>query len=474
MKPEIIDLSEDIAFNESIKKLSEINEGRLLKHYIYSFGCQMNVHDSEMLSGILSECGYEETKKPEDADVIMINTCCIRDHAESKTLGLIGTLRELKEKRPWLIIGIAGCMTQQEIFAKKIKAKFPHIDIILGTNCAPQLPGAILKVLTNDEAKKKRTLFRDDNDFSVIENSPINRARSVTSWLTVMYGCNNFCTYCIVPYVRGRERSRQPESILHDARMLAENGTKEITLLGQNVNSYGKELDYPFAKLIREINKIDGLERIRFMTSHPKDISDDLIDCFGECDKLCEHLHLPIQSGSDRILSLMNRHYDLEKYREIVRKLRAVRPDIELSTDIITGFPGETEDDFQRTLDAVEEMQYSFAFSFAYSPRNGTKAAVMEDQIPNAVKKERLNRLIALQNSISAKISAGYIGRTVEILSEGSAANDEEASDKTKQVGRTRTNKKVYFSSDEDTEGKLLDVKINNSVSVTLGGELIK
>ncbi len=475
MSRNIINLAEKSEFIEYIAKVRELNSQRLLYYYIYTFGCQMNVHDSETLAGILSECGYHPTSKPEDADIILINTCCIREHAEQRTLGLLGVLREYKKQREGLVIGILGCMTQQEEFAKKIKSKFSHIDIILGTNCADKLPKSIYKALTEDENKKRRTLFHDDNDVSILENAPIVRQRSTTAWLNVMYGCNNFCTYCIVPYVRGRERSRSPEAILRDVRELVQNGTKEITLLGQNVNSYGKELDYSFAKLIREINKVDGLERIRFMTSHPKDISDELIAAFGECDKLCEHLHLPIQSGSDRILHEMNRHYDYTKYRDIVRKLREVRPDIELSTDIIVGFPGETEEEFQMTLDAVKETRYSFAFMFAYSPRNGTKAAVMENQIANNIKKERLNRLISLQNEISAEISKDYLGKTVEVLSEGYCrADDEDNADTTKQVGRTRTNKKVYFTADNDTDGKMLNVKINNSVSVTLGGEIVE
>ncbi len=473
MKPNIIDLSQDKEFNDSMQMLNALNSGQIKYQYIHTFGCQMNVHDSEMLSGILCECGYHPCNRQEDADIIFLNTCCIRDHAEKKTLGLIGTLKELKRRKPELLIGIAGCMTQQEQFSKYIKSKFPFVDIILGTNCASELPRAILKAINNTESKKRRTLYRDEK-YAVIENSPILRSKSVTSWLTVMYGCNNFCTYCIVPYVRGRERSRTPEAILADARQLAENGTKEITLLGQNVNSYGKELDYSFARLIKEISKVDGIERIRFMTSHPKDISDDLIAAFGDCDKLCEHLHLPLQSGSSRILKAMNRHYDYEKYVNIVKKLKSVRPDIELSTDIIVGFPGETEDDFKATLDAVEEMRYSFAFSFAFSPRPGTKAAEMDGQIPQSLKKERLNMLINRQNEISAEISKQYISKEVEILSEGYVSEDEDCADNTKQVGRTRTNKKVYFNSDDDTSGKLLKAKITNSVSVTLGGEIIE
>ena len=474
MGSNIINLSDNAEFNKAVGELRQINTGIIRHYYIYTFGCQMNVHDSEILSGILSECGFHPSPKAENADVILINTCCIRDHAEQKTLGLLGTLKELKAQNPSLVIGIIGCMTQQLDFAKKIKAKFPYVDIILGTNCADKLPAAVLNAYTVEDSKKRRTLYHDDNDSSIIENAPVMRSRSVTSWLNIMYGCNNFCTYCIVPYVRGRERSRSPEAILREVKELAENSTKEITLLGQNVNSYGKELDYSFARLIREINKVDGIERIRFMTSHPKDISDELISAFGECEKLCEHLHLPLQSGSDKILKDMNRKYDFAKYSEITKKLRQTQPAIEISTDIIVGFPGETDDDFKRTLDAVEEMRFSFAFMFAYSPRNGTKAAAMENQIPNALKKERLNTLIAKQNEISAQISSEYIGKTVEILSEGRVSDeDEDAVDKTKQMGRTRTNKKVYFVGDDDTSGKILHAKINNSVSVTLGGEIV-
>lgn len=474
LKSSIVDLAENKEFNEAVEKIRRINSDTLRYCYVYTFGCQMNVHDSEMLSGILCECGYHPSAKADNADIILINTCCIRDHAEQKTLGLLGTLKELKQKNPSLVIGVLGCMTQQSDFAKKIKAHFPYVDIILGTNCADKLPAAILCALTEQDTKKRRTLYYNDNDNAILENSPVLRTKNVTSFLNIMYGCNNFCTYCIVPYVRGRERSRRPEAILKDIEVLAANGTKEITLLGQNVNSYGKELDYSFARLIREINKIDGIERIRFMTSHPKDISDELIEAFGDCEKLCEHLHLPIQSGSDRILDAMNRRYDYQKYKSIVEKLRQVQPKIELSTDIIVGFPGETDDDFKRTLDVVDEMRFSFAFMFAYSPRKGTRAAEMENQIANSLKKERLNILIARQNEISAAISAEYVGKRVEILSEGFACDDETGiTDKTKQMGRTRTNKKVYFTCKEDTNGKILEAKINNSVSVTLGGELI-
>ncbi len=472
----IIDLARNDEFNRYISKVNLLVGGTKFQ-FVYTFGCQMNVHDSEMIQGILLKCGYAPCDEPDLADIIFINTCCIREHAESKILGLLGTLKELKAKKPELIIGICGCMTQQEEFARKIKGKFHYVDIILGTNCSPRLPQALYNALTEQEAKKRRTLYIDRDGKSICENSPVLRSDSVCSWLTVMYGCNNFCTYCIVPYVRGRERSRDPQKILEDARNLVANGTKEITLLGQNVNSYGKELDYSFAKLIRQMNKIEGLERIRFMTSHPKDISDELIACFGDCEKLCNHLHLPLQSGSNSILCAMNRHYSMEDYREIVRKLRAVRPDIELSTDLIVGFPGETDEDFKATLDAVEEIRYSFAFSFAYSPRNGTKAAEMENQIPNNIKKERLNKLIDLQNKISAEISAEYVGKTAEILCEGAVSRSDEYSaehEGLRQVGKTSTNKKVYFSCDEDMSGKIVTAKITSSVSVTLGGELVK
>lgn len=476
LKKSIIDLSQDEVFCDHIAKLAAINNGADKKQFIYTFGCQMNVHESQQLQGILLQCGYEPCDAQEDADIIFINTCCIREHAESKVLGLLGTLRELKNKKPSLVIGISGCMTQQEAFARRIKGKFHHVDIILGTNCARQLPKALYTALTQQETKLRRSLLLDDKDGGPIcENTPVLRGDDVCSWLTVMYGCNNFCTYCIVPYVRGRERSRSPEAILAEAKKLADNGTKEITLLGQNVNSYGKELGVSFAELIHKVAEIDGLERIRFMTSHPKDISDELIAAFGECKKLSPHLHLPLQAGSDRVLSAMNRHYDMARYTDIVTKLRAVRPDIEISTDLIVGFPGETDEEFEMTLDAVRQMRYSFAFSFAYSPRNGTKAAEMPDQIPESVKKERLNRLISLQNDISAEISREYVGKTVEILSEGfvGESEDDVGHGSHRQMGRTGTNKKVYFSCEQDTKGKILNARITNSVSVTLGGEII-
>ncbi len=469
-------LALDSAFQGAVRQVFQFNQNQLRYAYIYTFGCQMNVHESEIFTGILMECGYLQAGSPEQADVILINTCCIREHAEQKILGLLGTLRELKEKKPELIIGLCGCMTQQRHFSEKIRSRFPYVDIVLGTNAADKLPEAVLKALT-EQGKAKKTVFLEENDNSILENAPTARARSVTSWLTIMYGCNNFCTYCIVPYVRGRERSRDSNAILSEAQQLVKEGTKEITLLGQNVNSYGKELNESFAHLLRQMNQIDGLERIRFMTSHPKDISDEVIDAFAQCGKVCEHLHLPLQSGSSRILQAMNRHYDAEKYWKIVEKLRTAQPKIEISTDIIVGFPGETEEDFQQTLEFVERMRYSFAFMFAFSPRKGTKAADMEGQVPNEVKKERLQRLIELQNQISTQISRDYIGKTVEILSEGFCAQDEEeahsAKDPLLQVGRTRTNKKVYFSCEEDTQGKLLQMDITNSATVTLNGKVV-
>ncbi|NLL82391.1 MAG: tRNA (N6-isopentenyl adenosine(37)-C2)-methylthiotransferase MiaB, partial [Tissierellia bacterium] len=357
------------------------------KYIIQTYGCQMNEHDSEKISWILDGMGYEITDNREECDLIIFNTCAVRKSAEERVFGQLGELKHLKRKNPNLLLAVCGCMMQREDIREVVLSKYRHVDLIFGTNNIHKLPQLIRRHL---ESGKIIVDINEENR-EIEESIDANRKYSFKAFVNIMYGCNNFCTYCIVPYTRGRERSREPDNILEEIRILAQNGCKEVTLLGQNVNSYGKTLDrdYTFADLLREVNEIKGIERIRFMTSHPKDISDDLIECFGSLGKLCEQLHLPIQSGSNSILKKMNRKYTREDYLNIVGKIRKTNPDIVITTDLIVGFPGETEEDFQDTLDLVKEVKYDSAFTFLYSIREGTQAANMENQIPDNVKHER-------------------------------------------------------------------------------------
>lgn len=434
--------------------------------FIETWGCQMNEEDSEKLSGMLKKEGYIRTEEREDADVIIFNTCCVRENAELKVYGNLGILKGLKSKNPNLIIAETGCMMQQKGMAETIKKKFPFVDIIIGTHNLHNFPNYL------NEVKKKDTsvLKIQEKENSIIENMPIDRKNSMKAFVTIMYGCNNFCTYCIVPYVRGRERSRTPENIEAEIKKLISEGYKEITLLGQNVNSYGKDLEpnVTFAELLKRVNNIEGLERVRFMTSHPKDLTDDVIEAIAKCDKLCEQIHLPVQSGSSEILKKMNRHYDREKYLDVVSKIKKLIPNVALSTDIIVGFPGETEKDFEETLSLVKEVEYDSAFTFLYSIRKGTPAAKFEDQVPEDVKHKRFNRLVEVLNEISAKKNKAYEGKIEEVLVEGTSKNDEN-----KLMGRTRTGKLVNFIGDKDSIGELVNVKIIKANSFSLTGEEI-
>ncbi|HDK7136929.1 TPA: tRNA (N6-isopentenyl adenosine(37)-C2)-methylthiotransferase MiaB [Clostridium botulinum] len=434
--------------------------------FIETWGCQMNEEDSEKLSGMLKKERYIRTEERENADVIIFNTCCVRENAELKVYGNLGILKGLKSKNPNLIIAVTGCMMQQKGMAETIKKKFPFVDIIIGTHNLHNFPNYL------NEVKKKDTsvLKIQEKEDSIIENMPIDRKNSMKAFVTIMYGCNNFCTYCIVPYVRGRERSRTPENIEAEIKKLISEGYKEITLLGQNVNSYGKDLEpnVTFAELLKRVNNIEGLERVRFMTSHPKDLTDDVIEAIAKCDKLCEQIHLPVQSGSSEILKKMNRHYDREKYLDVVSKIKKLIPNVALSTDIIVGFPGETEKDFEETLSLVKEVEYDSAFTFLYSIRKGTPAAKFEDQVPEDVKHKRFNRLVEVVNEISAKKNKAYEGKIEEVLVEGTSKNDEN-----KLMGRTRTGKLVNFIGDKDSIGELVNVKIIKANSFSLTGEEI-
>ena len=389
---------------------------------ISTYGCQMNEEDSEKLSGMLKSQGYERTENKEEASIIIFNTCCVRENAENKVFGNLGQLKQLKKKNPNLVIAICGCMMQQVGMADKVLKTFPYVDIIFGTHNAHKFPEYLHRVL-QEGVQVKEILNKEEG---IVEGLPIDRKSDVKAFVTIMYGCNNFCTYCIVPYVRGRERSRKSEDIIKEIEELVSKGYKEITLLGQNVNSYGKGLeeDIDFAGLLRKVNEVKGLERVRFMTSHPKDLSDDVIMAIKECDKLCEQVHLPVQSGSSRILKEMNRHYDREYYLDLVKKIKSEIPDVTLTTDIIIGFPGETEEDFLDTLSLCEEVGYDSAFTFIYSRRNHTPADKMENQIPDDIKHDRFNRLVEAINKKVVIKNKEYEGKVVEVLVEGPSKNE--------------------------------------------------
>lgn len=439
-------------------------DGRKPTYYIETYGCQMNEHDSEKIAGILERCGYVPAADKAAANIIFFNTCCVRDHAEKKVFGNIGALKKVKDENPSLIIGVCGCMMQQKEVADKLFKRFPYLDMVFGTNELHMLPNLLEKVLNGERIELVRQM-----DGEIAEGLPVKRIDSVSQFVTIMYGCNNFCSYCIVPYVRGRERSRSVESIVNEVKDLAANGVKEITLLGQNVNSYYSEDDNAdFPALLRAVCKVDGIERVRFMTSHPKDLSDGLIAAMAEEEKVCPHIHLPVQSGSDRILKLMNRHYDRERYFTVVDKLKAAVPGVELTTDIIVGFPGETEEDFEATLDMVEKIGYSAAYTFKYSPRTGTKAATMDEQISEEVKKERLMRL---NDTVAKGLKAGsgkYIGQEGEVLVEGCDHRGEPMA-----YGKLPCFKMVYFKGDESMIGSLRRVRITGITKNSLVGELI-
>lgn len=436
------------------------------KYIIQTYGCQMNEHDSEKISWILEGMGYTLTDNREECDLIIYNTCAVRKTAEERVYGQLGELKDLKRRNPELIISVCGCMMQREEVRKIITTKYRHVDIIFGTNNIHKLP----QLINNHIQSGKTVIDIMEENREIEESIDANRKYSYKAFVNIMYGCNNFCTYCIVPYTRGREKSREPENIINEIKDLALNGCKEITLLGQNVNSYGKTLDrdYSFPDLIRDISKIEGIERIRFMTSHPKDLSDDLIKAYVEVDKLCNHLHLPVQSGSNRILKLMNRKYTREDYLETIHKIRKAIPDIAITTDIIVGFPGETDEDFDDTISLVKEAGYDAAYTFLYSIREGTSAANMKDQVDDKVKHERFQRLLDTLYPIGLEQNLKVLNKEVEVLVEDVSKNDEEMLN-----GRTRTGKLVHFKGSKELIGTLVNVKIDNVKTFTLEGTLV-
>ena len=436
------------------------------RYLIKTYGCQMNVHESEKIAGQLRDLGYEETQIAEDADVIVFNTCCVRENAEQHAFGNIGMYKKLKKEKRDLIIAVCGCMTQQGEFAKKLSATFPFVDVIIGTYNIDEFG----KILQKTVDTKKRVVEILDKNGDICEEITPYRSSYPNAWVNIAYGCNNFCTYCIVPYVRGRERSRLPENVVDEVKNLVNEGYKEITLLGQNVNSYGHDLKngVSFSSLLDEIGKIDGKFRLQFMSNHPKDLTEDVIEAIKRNPHACHAIHLPVQSGSNRILSLMNRRYSVEKYLSQIDSIRKIIPDCAITTDIIVGFPTETENDFLDTVNLVEKVKFDGAFTFVYSKREGTKAAVMDGQIDPETQKDRIMRLIDVQNELNRKESLTYVGKTVEILVEDF---DEK---KNSYMGRDERGKMAYFSCDENVIGKFVNVKITSAGGMSLMGEIIE
>lgn len=436
------------------------------RHYkIIIYGCQMNEHDAEVLAGQLQQLNYEPTDEEAAADLIILVTCAVRDHAEQRVYGKIGQLYRYKQENPNLILAVGGCMSQQSQVAEKMRKSFPYLDIVFGTHNLPEFP-ALLEAAQNSQ---ETVVAIQEKEGVVSEQLPRLRQGGLKAWTTIMYGCNNFCTYCIVPYVRGRERSREPANIIHEIEDLKTAGYQEVTLLGQNVNSYGKDLAqvYDFADLLRMVNGT-GIERIRFMTSHPKDISPRLIEAMAECEHVMEHLHLPVQAGSNHILKAMNRRYTREAYLQLVEDVRKSVPHISLTTDIIVGFPGETEADFADTLDLVKTVRYDAAFTFVYSPRTGTPAAKMAEQVDQSTSKERLLQLNDLQAQISLEANQELLGKQEELLVEGPSRTDP-----SRLTGRTRGNKLVHFEGPQDLVGSIVPVRIIRAQTWNLFGELL-
>lgn len=459
---EKVQFHKDFAIDDDLK-----NIGVGKKFMIRTYGCQMNEHDTEVMAGILSDMGFETTTDTNEADIILLNTCAIRENAENKVFGEIGHLKSLKVERPELILGVCGCMSQEESVVNKILQKHQHIDLIFGTHNIHRLPQLIKNAIFNKEMVIE--VWSKEGD--IVENLPRVRKGNIKGWVNIMYGCDKFCTYCIVPYTRGKERSRRPEDIIEEVRHLARNGYKEITLLGQNVNAYGKDfedLDYGLGELMDEIRKID-IPRVRFTTSHPRDFDDHLIDVLAKGGNLVEHIHLPVQHGSSDVLKLMARKYSREHYLNLVDKIKTKIPDAVFTTDIIVGFPNETEEQFEETLSLVKEVEYDMAFTFIYSPRDGTPAAKMDDNVPMEVKKERLHRLNKVMNEIFLKKNKALEGEVLEVLVEGESKKNPDV-----LTGHTRTNKVVHFRAEKTLVGELVNVKINEAKTWSLNGELVK
>jgi len=463
--------------NEYIAKIRALvlgikeTTGEVKYAFVQTFGCQQNEADSEKIAGMCLSMGYEICSEPALADLIMVNTCAVREHAEQKALSIIGQYKHLKAAKPDMLIGVCGCMVTQEHRKENIKHSYPYVDFVLGTSSLHRLPELIYTKMK----KGKRLYCPEEKEYLVAEGLPIYRESSYRAWVSIMYGCNNFCTYCIVPYVRGRERSRRPEDIIAEVKGLVEAGYKDITLLGQNVNSYGKDARsddgeiYDFADLLADIDKIEGDYHIRFMTSHPKDASEKLIDVIASSKHVAHQFHLPMQSGSDRILKAMNRHYDTEKYLRTVDYLREKVPDVTISSDIIVGFPGESDEDFEATLEMLRKVRFDMTYSFIYSPRKDTPAAAMECQIPDAIKGERMNRLLETQNEIALEKNKPLENKILRVLCDGKSKNNENV-----YSGRTEGNKIVLFDGNESDTGKFVDILITRAETFALYGEKVE
>ena len=444
------------------EKLKHLIRDNKLTYFIETYGCQMNTHESEKIAGVLEECGYTPAQSKAEAHFLLFNTCCVREHAEARLYGNIGALKEHKAGKEDAVIAVCGCMMQQPEAAAKLLRRFHFVDMVFGTNSIHRLES-----LLDDVLLARKRAFCVDEDISIVEDIPVRRQEGPSAFVNIIYGCNNYCTYCIVPYVRGRERSRHADDIITEIKALCQDGVREVTLLGQNVNSYGNDISdgVSFPQLLRRIDAETDIRRIRFMTSHPKDLTDELIACYGDLESLCEHIHLPVQSGSDDVLKRMNRRYTRSHYMGLVDKLRARVPGIAITTDLIVGFPGETEEEFCETLSLVSEVGFDAAYTFAYSKRKHTKAADMPEQVDKDIKSERLARLNALVTESMQKRIGAYQDQVVEVLAESVSKRDADG-----VVGRTRTAKTVHFPGDEADVGHLFNVRIDEVLVHTLRG----
>jgi len=432
-------------------------------YYVQTFGCQQNEADSERMAGLCAMMGYRKAAVPEEADLILVNTCAVREHAEKKALSIIGTYKHIRTKNPDLIIGVGGCMVTQKHRADKLKMSYPYVGFTFDTGALHLLPSLIHNALTGGARK-----FVISDEYKITEGLPIERESKHMAWLSIMYGCNNFCSYCIVPYVRGRERSRKPEDILEEAKRLIADGAKDITLLGQNVNSYGGD-GVDIAELMHRICALDGDFNLRFMTSHPKDASDRLIEAMATEEKIVKHFHLPVQSGSDPILKAMNRKYTAEQYLTVIEKLKKAVPDVSITSDIIVGFPGETEEDFEATMEMLRRVHYDMIFSFIYSPRTGTPAATMPNPVPHEVSTERFERMLKLQNGISDERLSRFVGRKMRVLVEGVSKTDSGM-----LTGRADPVRPIHFAGDSALIGNFVDVDITGTSAFSIEAKLIK
>lgn len=431
--------------------------------YTHSYGCQQNVSDGEKINGMLAQMGYGFTDNPDEADLVLYNTCAVRENAENRVFGNVGALKHCKERNPNMIIAVCGCMVQQKQIAERFKQRYPFVDMVFGTHVLHRFPELLYSVFE----KGKRIFCLPESDGVIAENLPVKRDSKIKASVPIMYGCNNFCTYCIVPFVRGRERSRAPEEIISEVTELVKSGYKEILLLGQNVNSYGKGTEVGFSELLRRLDSIDGEYKISFMTSHPKDCTHELIDVIADSRHISWHLHLPVQCGSDRVLKLMNRHYDTAHYRELVEYARKRIPELQLTTDIIVGFPGETYEDFTQTLDLMREVRFDSAFTFIYSKREGTKAAEMDDPISEEEKGKWFRELLDVQGKSGEDAYKAYIGKTLRVLCEGRGRTDEKL-----LTGKSRQNIIVDFNGDDSLIGQFVDVKITKALNWALLGDI--